>query len=149
MSMLMDFGRVCGFGRLENIRGDPWYGTLARYVRRPHPAQSTTPASPLSMLFPLFHLPHMQKRAGGGSLWRFGSVPTSSVSPAGRHRTPMSSFLTGERSRPLHLPQKEQVTFRHRPCLHLPCMPDDEGIIIYQDIEVHARMPRLLFIPNF
>ena len=47
---------MCGFWPVENIRGDPWYGTPARYVRRPHPAQSTTPASPLK--HPFDAIPH-------------------------------------------------------------------------------------------
>jgi hypothetical protein len=65
----------------------------------------------------------MQKRAGGGSLWCFGSIPASSTSLAGKSEpevhlddvsaqfpTPMSSsFITGERSRLLHLPRERQV----------------------------------------
>jgi hypothetical protein len=39
-----------GFGQVEDIRGDLWYGTPARYVRL-HPAHSTTLTFPLEHLF--------------------------------------------------------------------------------------------------
>jgi len=74
---------------------------------------------------PLLHLPHIQKRAGGGSLWRFGGIPMSSTSLAGKSEpevhiydvltqfpTPASStFLAGKRSRLLHLPHEQQMAF--------------------------------------
>ena len=39
-----------GFGQVEDIRGDIWYGTPARYVR-PHPAHNTMLTFPLKHAF--------------------------------------------------------------------------------------------------
>ena len=39
-----------GFGQVEDIRGDIWYGTPAGFVR-PHPAHNTTLTFPLELTF--------------------------------------------------------------------------------------------------
>ena len=44
----------------------------------------SAPRAPFRRYSPLLHLPRMQKRAGGGSLWYFGGIPTSSTSLAGK-----------------------------------------------------------------
>jgi hypothetical protein len=44
-----------GFGEVEDIRGDLWYGTPTRYVK-PHPAHSTTLTLPLE--HPFDTIPH-------------------------------------------------------------------------------------------
>ena len=131
--------------------GDPWYRTPARYVRRPHPAQSTTPASPLkhpSML----STPPPPSHAKTSRRWIFAAfwVVFPRLPPPSQAGIVLDAYvLFLPRRRAFSPPREQQVTFRHRPRLHLPCVPDDEGFIIYQDIGVHARTPRLLFIPNF
>ena len=79
-----------------------------------------TPRAPFRHYSPLLHLPRIQKRPGGGSLWRFSGTRTSSTSLASKSElevdlynvsTPASSsFLAGERSC-LHLPREQWMTF--------------------------------------
>jgi len=154
MSMSTDFRRACRF----------WPG--GRHQRRPvvwdtHKVCETasctqnnaniSPQAPFQHYSPLLHLPRIQKRAGGGSLWHFGGALMLSTSLSGKSElevhfydvlaqlpTPPSSFLTGEHSRILHLPREQRMSFWHHPHLHLPCMQDDE----------HAGKPHLVLTPN-
>jgi len=81
-----------------------------------------SPQAPFQPYSPLLHLPRIQKRAGGGSLWHFGGIPMSLTSLAGKSEPEVhlydvwaqlptsasSSFLAGERSR---LPREQHMTF--------------------------------------
>ena len=54
MSTSMDFWRACVcFSQVENIREDPWYGTLARYVRKLHLVHSITVNASIILHAPL------------------------------------------------------------------------------------------------
>jgi hypothetical protein len=112
-----------GFGQVEDIRRELWYGTPVRYVR-PHPAHSTMLTSPLE--HPFDTIPHSSTSLASKSepeVDLYG-IPTSSTSLAGKSEpevhlydvlaqlpTPASSsVLAGERSHLLQLPRKQQMT---------------------------------------
>ena len=107
----MDF-RIVGWGKVVNMRGDPWCGRPTRYARRvshkwfaslscclltlkhvrtcasPYTAQCgtwmalTLPPHDNNMSGHVLHLPCVQKPAGGGFLSSFNAIHASSTSLA-------------------------------------------------------------------
>ena len=126
MSMLMDFGRACEFwlGRRHHRRPMIWdTHKVCETASCTQQNTNISPQAPFHHYLPLLHLPCIQKRAGDGSLWHFGSIPMFSTSFAGKSKpemhlynvlaqfpTPVSSSLTGEHSH-LHLLHEQQIVF--------------------------------------